>query len=38
MAEPCFVKKDSDPAVCGVHNALLVRRQLPDELIASGYG
>jgi hypothetical protein len=24
-------------AVCGVHNALLVMRQLPDESIKSGY-
>jgi len=24
-------------AVCGVHNALLVIRQLPDESIKSGY-
>jgi hypothetical protein len=37
LAEPCFVRKDSIPAVCGVHNAPLVRRQIPDELIASGY-
>jgi hypothetical protein len=37
VAEPCFVRKDSTPAVCGVRNAPLVRRQLPDQLIASGY-
>jgi hypothetical protein len=37
MAEPCFVRKDSAPAVCGVHNAPLVSRQIPGELIASGY-
>jgi hypothetical protein len=37
VAEPCFVRKDSAPAICGVHNAPLVRRQLPDQLIASGY-
>jgi hypothetical protein len=37
VAEPCFVRKDSAPAVSGVHNALLVRRQRPDELIGSDY-
>ena len=37
MAEPCFIKKDSSPPVCGVHNVRLTMKQLPDELIASGY-
>jgi hypothetical protein len=37
MAEPCFIKKDSSPPVCGVHNVRLISKQLPDELIASGY-
>jgi hypothetical protein len=37
MAEECFKKKGSSPPVCGVHNVPLVRKQLPDELIASGY-
>ena len=37
MVEPCFIKKDSIPPVCAVHNARLIRKQLPDELIASGY-
>ena len=37
MAEQCFRKKGSNPPVCGVHDAQLVREQLPDELIASGY-
>jgi len=38
MADPCFIKKGSSPPVCGVHNVRLMRKQLPDELIASGYG
>jgi len=37
MAELCFIKKDSSPPVCGVHNVRLIMKQLPDELIASGY-
>jgi hypothetical protein len=37
MKEQCFKKKGSKPPVCGVHNVPLVRKQLPDELIASGY-
>jgi hypothetical protein len=37
MAEPCFTKKGSNPAVCGLHNERLVKKQLPDEMIASGY-
>ena len=37
MAEPCFIKQDSGPAACGVHNVPLIRKQLPDEMIASGY-
>jgi hypothetical protein len=37
MAEPCFIKEDSSPPVCGVHNVRLIWKQLPDELIASGY-
>ena len=37
MAELCFIKKDSSPPVCGVHNVRLIMKQLPDELIASAY-
>jgi hypothetical protein len=37
MAEPCFRKEDSDPPICGVHNVRLVEKQLPDEMIGSGY-
>lgn len=37
MTEPCSIKKDSNPPVCGVHNVRLIRKQLPDEMIASGY-
>ena len=35
--ELCHRLKDSNPPVCGVHNVPLVRKQLPHELIASGY-
>jgi hypothetical protein len=37
MSEPCFKKKDSNPPVCGVHNVALVRKQLPEGMVASGY-
>lgn len=37
MAESCFIKKDSSPPVCGAHNVRLISKQLPVELIASGY-
>jgi hypothetical protein len=37
MAEPCFIKKDSNPPVCGIHNVRLVQKRLPKRLIASGY-
>jgi hypothetical protein len=37
MAERCFIKKDSNPPVCGVHNVRLKLTQVSDELIASGY-
>jgi hypothetical protein len=33
MAEPCFVKKGSDPPVCGVHDVQLTKRLIPIELI-----
>jgi hypothetical protein len=28
---------DSDPPICGVHDVRLIKKQLPDEFIASGY-
>jgi hypothetical protein len=37
MENHCFKKKGSNPPVCGVHNVPLVPKQLPNELIASGY-
>jgi len=37
MAEQCFRKKGSNPPVCGVHNVLLVQKQLSHELFAAGY-
>jgi hypothetical protein len=37
MAEKCFKKEDSEPPVCGVHDVPLIKRQLPEEMIAVGY-
>ncbi len=37
MAESCFIKKGSDPPVCGVHKVRLVQKQLSDELSTGGY-
>jgi hypothetical protein len=37
MSEPCFIEKDSNPPVCGVHNVKLVELQLPEGMIASGH-
>ncbi len=37
MAKPCFMKKDSNPPICGVHNVPLVKKQLPNEMVAAGY-
>jgi hypothetical protein len=36
MASPCFVEKDSNPPLCGLHHVRLEKKLLPDELIASG--
>jgi hypothetical protein len=36
MGQGCFKVRGSSSPVCGVHNVPLVRRQLPQELIASG--
>jgi hypothetical protein len=38
MAEPCFIKKNSNPHACGVHNVPLVRHQTSDHLDTSGLG
>ena len=38
MAEPCFIKKDSNPHECGVHNVRLLERQSPGDLATSRYG
>jgi hypothetical protein len=35
MPEPCFIKKDSAPPVCGIHDVRLIKKLIPDELIAS---
>jgi hypothetical protein len=32
----CFRKGDSNPPMCGVHNVRLEKKQLTNELIASG--
>jgi hypothetical protein len=37
MAERCFMKKNSNPPVCGAHNVRLELKPVSDELIASGY-
>jgi hypothetical protein len=37
MAEHCFIKKGSHPPTCGVHNVPLEHKQLPEEMVASGY-
>jgi len=37
MTERCFMKKDSNPPACGVHNVRLITKELPDEMIAGGY-
>jgi hypothetical protein len=38
MAEPCFIKKGSNPRVCGIHNVRLIEHQSPDDLATSRYG
>jgi len=35
MPDPCFIKKNSTPPVCGIHDVQLINKLLPDELIAS---
>jgi hypothetical protein len=37
MAKQCFKKKDSNPPTCGLHNVRLLRKRLPNELIAAGF-
>jgi hypothetical protein len=37
MATQCFMKKGSDPPICGVHHVRLEKKPLPDELITFGY-
>jgi hypothetical protein len=37
MTEQCYVKKDSHPPVCGVHEIALIRKRLSNEMIAAGY-
>jgi hypothetical protein len=38
MAKSCFIKKDSNPPVCGVHNVRLVQHQTSSEQIMGGVG
>jgi hypothetical protein len=38
MTELCFIKKNSNPPVCGVHNVQLVEHQTSREPIAGGVG
>ena len=35
MPDPCFIKRDSAPPICGIHDVPLINKLLPDELIAS---
>jgi hypothetical protein len=37
LEEPCFKKEGSNPPACGVHNVSLIKKHLPNELIASGH-
>jgi hypothetical protein len=37
MGEPCFIKKNSNPYVCGIHNVRLVEHQSTDDLAASRF-
>jgi hypothetical protein len=37
MSEHCFVKKNSGPLNCGLHNVPLKKMQIPDEMIAAGF-
>ena len=35
MPDPCFIKRDSAPPICGIRDVPLINKLLPDELIAS---
>jgi hypothetical protein len=37
VSERCVMKKDSNPPVCGAHNMALIKKQLSNEFIATGY-
>ena len=37
MTKPCIRKKGSKPPICEVHNVQLVWKELPSEMISSGY-
>jgi len=38
MVRLCFVKKDTNPPICCVHNVPLVQRHSSDNLPTSGFG
>ena len=38
MADPCFIKKDSNPMACGVHDVSLVEHLSSEELGTAGLG
>jgi hypothetical protein len=38
MAERCFIKKNSPPPGCGVHNVQFVEHQTYRESLAGGVG
>ena len=38
MAETCYIKKNSNPPVCGVHNVALVQHQIRIDANAPDLG
>jgi hypothetical protein len=38
MVGPCFQKNDSNPPVCGVHNAPLIQHRSSEDPVLSKFG
>jgi|HubBroStandDraft_5_1064220.scaffolds.fasta_scaffold679191_1 hypothetical protein len=38
MRTPCFIKKGTNPPVCGVHGVLLVRHESLETLVVARFG
>jgi hypothetical protein len=38
MAKQCFIKKKSNPPMCGVHNVALIERESSDDSAVSRFG